>query len=54
MKIRYKDIVGELASEVYCGSCMHCCFHSQGCIPYDVWQCVSTIFAESKSQVFEL
>lgn len=55
MKVKYKDIVGGLVPEVYFQSCMHCCFHyKQGCIPYDTWQCVDTIFTESKSQVFKV
>lgn len=55
MKIKYKNIVGDLIPEAYAESCMHCCFkHDRDCVPYSVWQCVDTIFEESKSQVLEL
>lgn len=55
MKIKYKDIVGDLVPEIYSESCGYCCFHTNRvCIPYDAHQCVSTIFTESKSQIFEL
>lgn len=55
MKIKYKDIVGNLIPEEYSDSCMCCYFRYHGyCIPYNVWQCVDTIFAKSESQVFEL
>lgn len=55
MKIKYKDIVGNLAPEEYSDSCMRCCFRYYGyCIPYNVWQCFGTIFEKSESQVFEV
>ena len=55
MKIKYNDIVGDLAPEEYPDSCMRCCFrYDQICIPYDVWQCLHTIFKKSKCEVFEL
>ena len=55
MKIKYKNIVGDLIPEEYSDSCTHCCFrHDRDCIPYSVWQCLGTIFKKSKSQVLEL
>lgn len=55
MKIKYKNKVGKLISEVYSDSCMHCCFkYDQDCIPYTTWRCFGTIFKESESQVFDL
>jgi hypothetical protein len=55
MKVKYNNIVGGLVPEASAGSCTHCCFGQElDCIPYSVWQCVDTIFEESKSQVLEL
>lgn len=55
MKIKYKDIVGDLIPEKYSVSCMHCCFkHDRDCVPYSVCQCFGTIFEKSESQVLEL
>lgn len=55
MKIKYKDIVGNITPEKYFESCRHCCFHlNECCIPYAAWPCFGTIFEKSKSQVFEV
>lgn len=55
MKIKYKDVVGNLILEEYCDSCTHCCFrHHRDCVPPSVWRCSGTIFEKSESQVFEV